>query len=197
MDENTFVLDNAALFLDLDQAVQQLTNLISLYEHSSILMIVICQDAMPVASDIAGQLGLNMIFSSVSLNGKTAVSQDKGIPVDFDYDKVKESGRDLPQNFIVHQEQNLRTNLESIYTEVYEAMIKTYPDKLIVLVDQLTNINAAFFPCLTQKRTDQAAANSFSIPAIRKFIFLHVSNEKSGNSVTHSCDIIIEHTFIE
>jgi hypothetical protein len=197
MDENTIALDNTSLFLDLDQAVLRLAELISLYEQNNILMIVICQDAMPVANQIAGKLGLALSFSPVDLKTKTAESQRKNNPVDFDYDIVKESGRDVPQNFIAHQEQNLRTNLKSIYTEMYEAMTNTYPDKLIILVDQLTNINAAFFPCLTQKHKDQSSANSFSIPAIRKFIFLHVSDEKSGDSATQRCDIIVEHTFIE
>ncbi|HEY3402578.1 MAG TPA: hypothetical protein VGK59_04265 [Ohtaekwangia sp.] len=87
--------------------------------------------------------------------------------------------------------------MKAIYTEMYEAMIKTYPDKLIILVDQLTNINAAFFPCLIQKHADQSTGNSFSIPVVRKFIFLHVFNEKPGNSATQGSDIIIEHTFIE
>jgi hypothetical protein len=197
MDENTIVLDNASLFRDLDQAVLQLAELISLYEHRSILMVVICQDAMPVASQIAGKLGLTLVFSAVDLNTETAEFQRKNNPVDFDYDIVRESGRDVPQNFIIHQQQNLRMNLKSIYAVTYEAMIKIYPDKLIILVDQLTNINATFFPCLTQNHADQSTGNSFSIPAIRKFIFLHVSDEKSGNSATQGCDIIIEHTFIE
>ena len=124
MDENTIALDNTSLFLDLDQAVLRLAELISLYEQNNILMIVICQDAMPVANQIAGKLSLALIFSPVDLKTKTAESQRKNNPVDFDYDIVKESGRDVPQNFIVHQEQNLRTNLKSIYTEMYEAMTK-------------------------------------------------------------------------
>lgn len=104
MDENTIALDNTSLFLDLDQAVLRLAELISLYEQNNILMIVICQDAMPVANQIAGKLGLALIFSPVDLKTKTAESQRKNNPVDFDYDIVKESGRDVPQNFIVHQD---------------------------------------------------------------------------------------------
>ncbi|HEY3402579.1 MAG TPA: hypothetical protein VGK59_04270 [Ohtaekwangia sp.] len=70
MDENTIALDNTSLFLDLDQAVLRLTELISLYEQSNILMIVICQDAMPVASQIARKLGLALFFSPVNLKTK-------------------------------------------------------------------------------------------------------------------------------
>ena len=191
------VLENTSLFLDLHQAVPLLAEFISHFENSDALVIVICQDAMPVANQIAGKLGLNLIFSAVGLDAKTAESEETGIPVHFDYGVVKESGRDIPQNFIVHQEQNLRTNLISLYMKTYEALTKTYPDNLVILVDQLTNIDTAVFPCLTQNSPDQSAGNSFSIPAIRKFIFLHISTGKSESSIQQNFDIIIEHTFIE
>ena len=195
MNKNNMVLENTSLFLDLDQAVPQLAELISQYENSDVLMVVLCQEAMPVANQIARRLWLNLTFSPVDLKTKTADSLDKVIPIDFDYGMVKESGRDIPQDFIVHQQQNLRANLISIYTKTYESITKTYPDKLIILVDQLTNIDAAFFACLTQKYTQQSGGNSFSIPAIRQFVFLHASNGKSGNAITQGFDIIIEHSF--
>src|SRR5688572_5538235 len=194
--KNSVVLENTSLFLDLDQTVHQLAEFISHFENSDILVTVLCQDAMPVANRIARKLELTLIFSDVGLNAKTAES-GKGIPVHFDYGIVKESGRDIPQNFIVHQEQNLRTNLICLYMETYEALTKTYPDKLVILVDQLTNIDTAFFPCLTHNYPDQSGGNSFSIPAIRKFVFLHSANGKSESSIKQSFDIIIEHTFIE
>jgi hypothetical protein len=189
------VLENASLFVDLHHAVPQLAMHISHYKNRDVLVVVICEDVMPVASQIAGKLMLNLIFSTVDANAKTADSLDKGIPVHFDYDMIRESGRDTPQDFIVHQEQNLRTNLISIYTETYEALSRIYPDKLIILVDQLTNVDAGFFPCLTQTYKDPSVGNSFSSPAIRKFVFLHMSNEKSANSSAQGFDMIIEHTF--
>lgn len=88
-------------------------------------------------------------------------------------------------------------NLVSIYTETYETLTKTYPDKLIILVDQLTNIDAAFFQCLAKKDKQQSAGRSFSVPSIRQFIFLHVANGKSEDSVSHGVDMIIEHSFTE
>jgi hypothetical protein len=197
MNENNIVLENTSLFLDLDQAVPQLAERISHLQYSSVLMVVLCQDAMPVAKQIAATLGFNLIFSAIDLNRKTPESLDIGIPLNFDYGIVKESGRDIPQNYIVHQEQKLRMNLVSIYSQAYETFTKTYPDKLIVLVDQLTNIDAAFFQCLTQKDKQQSAGRSFSVPSIRQFIFLHVANGKSEDSVTHGIDMIIEHYFAE
>jgi hypothetical protein len=109
---------------------------------------------------------------------------------------VKESGRDIPQDFILHQEQNLRMNLISFYTKAYEGLIKTLPGKHIILVDKLTNINTTFFSCVTQTNTYQSGGNSFSMPAVRHFIFLHVSNAKSLESMTNGLDMIIEHAFI-
>ena len=191
------VLENASLFLDLDQGILQLASYISHCPNSGVLMVVICQDAMSVANQIAGKLKMNVMFSAVDLNIKTIESRDTSLPVDFDYDVVRESGRDIPQNFIVHQEQNLRMNLISIYAETYESLAKTYPDKLIVLVDQLTNIDTAVFPCLIQKYAHPSGGNRFFSPAIRKFVFLHISNERSVNSIIQGFDIIIEHTLIE
>jgi hypothetical protein len=197
MNENTTVLENASIFLNVDQAVPQLAERISLYEKRSVLMVVICPDAIPAANQIAGELGLNLIFSAVDLNTKTAGSLVTGFPVDFDYDIVKESSRDIPQNFIVHQEQNLRTNLKIVYTDIYQSLTRKHPGKLIILVDQLTNINAAFFPCLAQNYTDQSGGKSFSMPAIRKFVFLHFSDETQGERITQGFDIIIEHSFVD
>ena len=197
MDKNNMVLENTSLFLDLDQAVQQLAELIVRYEHSDLLMAVLCQDAMPVANQIARELGLNLAFSDVDINTEAATRLDKVNPVDFDYGMVKESGRDIPQDFIVHQEQNLRTNLISIYDKAYEKIINKYPDKMIIMVDQLTNIDAAFFPCPNPKHIDQSGGNSFSTPAVRRFILLHAAKGKSGNTITQGFDIIIEHSFTE
>jgi hypothetical protein len=197
MNENHMVLENASLFLSLDEALPQLAERISLYENRSLLMVVICPDAMPIANHIAGQLGLTLIFAAVDLNTKTAESHVKGFPVDFDYDIVKESSRDIPQNFIVHQEQNLRTNLKTVYTEVYQSLTRKHPDKLIILVDQLTNTNAAFFPCLNQNYKDQSGGNSFSTLPIRNFVFLHFSDETQGERITQGFDIIIEHSLVD
>jgi hypothetical protein len=186
------VLENTSLFFELDRAIPQLAEMISHYEDSDLLMVVLCQDAMPVASQIAKRFGLNLIFSTVDINTELRGSLNSGIPVDFDYTLVKESGRDIPQNFIVHQEQNLRTNLLSVYTEVYKSITNIYPGKLIILVDQLTNIDSEFLPCPAQRYSHQSGGNSFSIPEIRKFVFLHVSESEPGSAITQGLDMIIE-----
>jgi len=198
MNENSIALENTSLFLDLGQAIPQLAEFISHYGQSDVLIVVLCQDAMLAAGKIATSLGdLNLILSTVDINAEILDSIPKGIQVDFDYGMVKESGRDTPQDFILRQEQNLRANLISIYSETYENMVKAYPGKLIILLDQLTNIDAGIFPCLTPKYANPSGGNSFSDPAIREFIFLHISKKKSGNATTPGFDIIIEHNFTE
>lgn len=197
MGECAIVSENTCLFVKLDDAVAQVAQFMTHFENIEVLMVALCQNAMPVANEIALTLRLNLIFSAVDLNTKTAEFQDKRIPVAFDYGIVKESGRDIPQNFIVHQEQNLRTDLISVYTQTYEKLRRTYPDKLIILVDQLTNIDAAFFQCVNRNITDQVEGNSFSIPTIRHFIFLHAFDQKLGNVAKQGFDIIIKDNGID
>ena len=177
------VLENS-FFLDIDQAASQLAEVMSHYEHNDFLVVVLCDEAMRVANEIARRLKLNLIFTPVDLNTKTAGSVDKPISVDFDYGMVKESGRDIPQDFILHQEQNFRSDLVSVYRDTYESISKTHPDKLIVLVDHLTNMNTALFQCLTQKKSPyQSGYNSFSSPTTRQFVFLHTRLINSHKSI--------------
>jgi hypothetical protein len=161
-------------------------------------MIVLCHDVMPMANQIGSKLGLTPIFSAGHFTSKVELEGNgKGVLVDFDYDMIKKSARDIPQDFIFHQEQNLRKNLISFYTKEYEELIKTFPGKLIILMDKLTNIDTALFPCMTQTNTYQSGGKSFLMPAVRHFVFLHVSNTKSMESIANSLHMIIEHAFIE
>jgi hypothetical protein len=191
MNQNNLVLENTSLFLDLDQAILQLADVISHYNRNELLMVVLCEDAMPLANVISRRLGLDLTFSTVDLNRKTGDSVVKAIPVDFDYGMIKGSGRDIPQDFIVHQEQNLRSNLIASYKATYESITKTSPDKLIILLDRLTNIDAAFYPCLTQNYTSQSGGDTFSNSAMRQFVFMHARMEVSGEVTTHGVDMII------
>jgi hypothetical protein len=195
MNKNNMVLENASLFLDFDQAISQLTELILRCEHSDLLMVVRCQEAMPVANQIARELSLSVVFSASSVDTETRPCLDIASPIYFDYEMVKESGRDLPQDVILHEEKNLRANLISIYEKTYEEIVSDYPGKIIIMVDELTNIDAAFFPRLTGNYMEQSSGNGFSEPVTRRFIFLHAANRKSGNTATPGFDIIIEHSF--
>jgi len=195
MNENNTVLENTSLFLDLDNAISQLEDVMSHYKRHEFLMVVLCEDAMPIANEVARRLGLNLTFSAVDLNVNEAYSVDKGIPVDFDYGMVKESGRDIPQDVIIHQERNLRSDLIAMYNATYGSIRKTYPGRLIILVDQLTNINAAFFPCLSHKYSNQSEGNSFSTPAFKDFVLFHLRMEMTGKSITQGLDILVEGNF--
>jgi hypothetical protein len=197
MNENNMVIENASLFLDLDPAVSQLADIMSHYESNEFLMVVLCEDAMPVANEIARMLELNLIFSAVDLNVKPTDSFKKDIPIDFDYGIVKGSGRDIPQDFIFHQEQNLRSTLIAVYKETYESITKAYPDKLIILVDQLINSDASFFPCVIHKDAKYSGGNAFSNPVIRQFVFIHASLRTSGDMRTQGFDIIVKQSTVE
>lgn len=197
MNENNTVLENTSLFLDLDNAISQLGDVVSHYKRDEFLVVVLCEDAMPVATEVARRLGLNLTFSVNDLNVITADMLNRNIRADFDYGMVEGSGRDIPQDFIFHKEQSLRADLIALYKETYGSMNKTYPGKLIILVDQLTNINASFFSCQASKNANQVVGNTFSNPAIRDFVFMHARIENPSDLVTHGLDMMIRQVVLQ
>ena len=64
MNENNTVLENTSLFLDLDNAISQLGDVMSHYKRDEFLIVVLCEDVMPVANEVARRLGLNLTFSA-------------------------------------------------------------------------------------------------------------------------------------
>jgi hypothetical protein len=193
MNENNVVLENKSLFLALDQAVSELSERLMQHGQHDLLMVVLTQDAMPVASQIAKLLELNLTFSLVEENIKHPFSIDS---IKFDFSMVKESGRDLPQDFIFHQERNLKATLKSIYEAVYKEISSKYPSKIIILVDELIKNGSEFLPAFIQDIAGQSDGERTSNPDLnfdgalkvdRRFIYLH-STDKHMKSV----DIIIE-----
>jgi hypothetical protein len=198
MNENNMVIENTSLFLDLNQAVRRLAERVMGYEHSEVLMVVLCQDAMPVANKIARRLGLNLMFTAVEadIDLTDAISG-----VNFDYSMVEESGRDIPRDFIYHQEQSLRSNLMSIYEETYNGARSKFPDKFIILVDELTNNGTKFLPSHTQNHSRESEENSSSMLELppeqpfkrnRHFVFLHACSGYTGNEIKNHLDLIIK-----
>ena len=198
MNENSMVIENTSLFLDLDQAVRRLAEGVTGFEHSEVLMVVLCQDAMPVANEIARQLGLNLMFTAVEAGDQ---SSDTISGVDFDYGMIEESGRDIPRDFIYHKELSLRSNLISIYEETYNSIRSTFPDKFIILVDGLVNDGTEFFPSHTQEYNRESEGSSLSMldfgpekpfKSDRHFVFLHACNGYPGNELNHNFNIMVE-----
>src|SRR5688572_29330971 len=102
MNENNVILENNALFLEIDQAVPELTERPRQYGDREVLMVVLSQSAMPVASKIARFLKLNLTFSP----GENVTNQFPIETIKFDFKMVKESGRDMPQDFMFHEQRN-------------------------------------------------------------------------------------------
>src|SRR6187455_264695 len=95
--ENRVLLENNFLFLDLEQAIYRLTERISRYEERKYLMIVLSEEVMSVSKQIAKASGIRdvLTFDSGTRPATRATNE-----IQFDFDVVKESGRDLPQDFI-------------------------------------------------------------------------------------------------
>lgn len=187
MNENNMILDNKSLFVDIDQAIPELMERIQQYERRDLLMVVLSQDAMPVASQIARLLELNLTFSLVDHDVKPMCSFDKLEAINFDFSMVKESGRDMPQDYIFHQERNLRGRLMSFYEKTYKDISLKYPGEVIILVDELINDGSDFCPSLIQDfagQFDEGASKGK-----RRFVYLHLSNDNMKG-----VDIIIENS---
>ena len=198
------VLGNTSLFLSIDEAVHQLADQSTEYENNHFLIVVISQDAMPAADQIAKRLGMEIVFSAVEKNTETADSLHTISVVSFDYNMINGSGRDIPQDFICHQEQNLRANLSCIYAETYRSIASKFPGKVVILVDELTNNGDEFLPSMTKDLRQQPGRISLAVPRItpgivcsngrkdKKFVFLHVGYGDSMNDPYQDFDIIIE-----
>jgi hypothetical protein len=194
MNENNMVLENKSLFQAIDQAISELTERQMQSGQRDLLMVVLSQDAMPVACQMARSLELNLTFSIVEQRVKHPCAVD---PIEFDFNMVKESSRDLPQDFIFHQERNLKTTLKSIYDGIHKEMSSKYPNEAIILVDELINDGSEFRPAFMQdiavrpegdriSNTDPNCGGTLQVG--RRFVYLHSSDDHM-----EGVHLIVEH----
>ena len=188
MNEKSVLLENNFLFLDLEQAIYHLNEQISRYEERKYLMIVLSEAVMSVSNQIAKASGISDVLSFDSAS-RPANRPTNEIP--FDFDVVKESGRDLPQDFIVHEERNLKAKMISWYTDIYKEISSKHPDRSIILVDALTSDGSEF-----RQRQDSVDENKMietrskhnDVPNVaRQFVYLHLV-QRDGDGI----NIIIE-----
>lgn len=200
------VLENTSLFLDMDQAVHQIAERIAGNDVNDFLVVVLSQNIFPAADQMAKRLGLNVFFLGMERFTGTIDPINEGSVVNFDYNTINDSGRDLPRDFIYHQEQNLRANLISMYAETYKNVASKFPANSVILVDELRSNGRQFLPSLTKKENQETEKMNESLPEIipggaRKdtkletlFVFLHMGNEDSVYRPFQGFDIIVEKT---
>jgi len=193
------ILENTSLFLDMEDAVQHLAERLTGKDSNDFLFVVLTKDAKPVADQIAMRLGISVTLSPAEENAEMAGAISM---VSFDYSTIHNSGRDLPQDFIFHQEQNLRANLMFLYSDTYKSMATKFPGKTVILVDELSN-NEDHISSLDQnsKQSERisltvptdapASLNEISNPG-KRFILLHAGKDDSANEIAQDFDIIIE-----
>ena len=78
------VMEDASLFLDIDCAVHHLAERLVGKNNNDFLLVVLTNDAMPVADQIAKRLGLNIKLSPAEEN--TEMTEAASV-VSFDYNK--------------------------------------------------------------------------------------------------------------
>jgi hypothetical protein len=149
-------------------------------------MTALSEEALSVANQIARASGLSVVLSLVSGIGPTTRPTNE---IPFDFNIVRESGRDLPQDFIFHEERNLKAKMMSWYKHVYREISSRYPDNTIILVDALTNDGFEFRQ--REGRFDQSEKNRMTEPdsnsggalkVTRNFVYLHLI-DRDGDGI--------------
>jgi predicted phosphoribosyltransferase len=198
------VLENTSLFLDMDQAVHQIAERMTGNDVNDFLVVVLSRNVFPVADQMAKRVGLNIFFLGAERFTGTIDPLNENSVVNFDYNTINDSGRDLPRDFIYHQEQNLRANLVSIYAEMYKSVASKFPANTVILVDELRSNGKQFLPSLAKQEIQETGKINESLPAIipgaarndnkpvTLFVFLHMGNEDSVYRPFQGFDIIVE-----
>jgi predicted phosphoribosyltransferase len=201
------VLENNSLFLDIDQAIHQIAERIAGNDMNDLLVVVLSKNVFPVADQMAKRLGLNIFFLEEESFRGTIDPLSESSVINFEYNIINDSGRDLPRDFIYHQEQNLRANLVSIYAETYRNVASKFPANSVILVDELRSNGKQFLPSLKKKENQEPEMNESvqaTIPGAARndskpktlFVFLHVGNEDSVYRSFQRFDVIVEETNI-
>jgi len=192
-------MEDASLFLDIDYAVRHLKERLTGRNNDDFLFVVLTEDAMPVADQIAKRLGINITLSPAE--GSTEMTEATNM-MSFDYNKINNSGRDLPQDFIFHQEQNLRAKLLSLYADTYENVSINFPEKVVIMVDELDYDGDQFHSSLSQhvKQGERIHLSPpMNTPGLvdkvsktnKGFVLLHVGGLESKSDTDAGFDIII------
>jgi len=191
------VYQNISFFTDVDHAVNQLGERLRSYDEC--LIVVMSKSVMTVAVGIAKALGINV--RSVTAENDAEMG-DIMSGASYDYKTINTSGRDIPQNFIYRQEQNLRANLRDAYARTDKSMAIKFPGKVVILVDELKNNGTQF---LTPLKKNSAPPERITLSAPTgtleesnldksnmRFVLVHAANQDSESEMDLGFDIIID-----
>jgi hypothetical protein len=186
--KNRLVSENNFLFLDLAEAISHLNERILRNEQHNYLMIVLSEEAMSVANQIAKASGIKDVLSFDRGSRPATRPTSK---IQFNFNLVKESGRDLPQDFVFHEERNLKAKMISRYRHVYKEISSKHVNRAIILVDSLTNGGFEFRQgpdSLDENKMIEINPNKSEASNVdRQFVYLHLI-EEDGDGI----NIIIE-----
>jgi hypothetical protein len=177
MNNHNATTENNLLFLGIEEAISQLNERILHYGHDRHLLVALSPDAMHIAIQLASASGLD-----VALSDKSVPSTFPKNVVKFQFNIVKESGRDLPQDFVFHEERNLKAKMISFYEDIYDEIGSQYPNDRIILVDALTNNGAEFrrkegiIELTKVTEIVEQRPNDGPTSIDRHFIYLHQTN---------------------
>lgn len=185
------ILESTSLFLNRDQAAQQLAEKLLSYENKDVIIAAVSKGAWPIANHIAKRLEADFTFVPCEMIKDPADPLKTIGVVSFDYTIINNACRDIPQDYIYRQAQMLQANLKSRYRNFYRTMATRFQDRVVILVDDLTNISYEILACLKTIRKQQPEKIIVAVPAITEnaaheiakeaeaLIFIHVISEDS------------------
>jgi hypothetical protein len=184
--KNKLALENNFLFLELPEAISNLKERISRSGKRKHLMIILSKKIMSVANQIADACGVSEV---ITFYGAVRLVNRNFNEIQFDLNTVRESGRDVPQDFIFHEERNLKARMISWYQGIYNELTPIYPDRGVILADFLLSDGLEFRHTrdilnlsVDNKALDIKKENTDAANEARRFIYLH-SVQGDGDGV--------------
>lgn len=180
--KNSVVSENNFLFLDLTQAICYLNERI-LRSECNYLIIVLSEQVMSVSNQIAEASGISdvLLFDS-GIRPATLPTNE----IQFDFHIVKESGRDLPQDFVFHEERNLKAQMISRYKDIYKEISSKHPNRAIILVDSFISNGSEFRQrqdSLDENKMVDIDSDKREVSNVsRQFVYLHLI-ERDGDGI--------------
>jgi hypothetical protein len=181
MSQGNLVVENILLYLQVDQAVTHLKQWINKNANDEHILVILSEKASQTAHQLAQALKLRL-----------AKYATKDTTTSSDINVVSKTWRDLPQDVISQDARDLKSKLIFSYKAIYRQVCASYPNEVVILMDELVNERSDFVEAtdlpqgIQRNLPDQpSTVNTASEP--RRFVYIHsASNNHDG------IDIIVE-----
>lgn len=188
------VQEQTSFFLDRHQAARQLASMLNQFRGKRVVIVAVSDGGVPIAKLLSQELNAEIAFvPSRILYSPADPNVEIGV-VSLDTAIVKEGCRDIPQDYIYRQVQQMRNSLLADYSDFHDNMVPEVEGKVVILVDDITKSSyeiLASMKTVMKQRPEKVVvacpvvtiAAACEIADQAEAVFLHVvSADEIGNS---------------